>query len=165
MNNLVARIVPQFVKRAIWQRKYRRGYRMDQPADMVALLRQHARVLELGCGRGGMLATLRSQGWNGYYHGVDISSEALSFFPFDNNSKNTVSSIEDFHPHTLYDAIAFVESIYYLPLKRVQAIIERMQEHLSHDGIIAVRIHDHEKYREYIDILAKNPNVIVLRQK
>jgi cyclopropane fatty-acyl-phospholipid synthase-like methyltransferase len=162
MNNLVATLAPQFIKRAIWQRKYRAGYSLPQPSDVLELLKARHNVLEMGCGIGAMLRELRANGWTGRYRGVEISKHAVRLCPIDKNAAFEVSSMEDYRPLGHYDAIIFVETIYYVSLKRVPELIDVLRGCLLPGGTIIMRIHDHRKYARYVTALRDIADVDLL---
>jgi predicted TPR repeat methyltransferase len=153
--------VPTFVKKLIWEIKYGvQNYSLPvAPGDAVtylARLPNHARILELGCGGGSLLKALRQTGWQGHYCGVDISEAAIrgaSQFEKSANSSWIVSDIESFDSNLRWDAIALIESVYYVKIDEVAKVLNRAMGMLNAGGYLVLRIHDLSKHHNYVDAI------------
>lgn len=153
---------PIFIKRIAWNRKHL-DTSVNPEKFPEALLENlfssesHSGVLDLGCGTGNLRAALRLRGWNGRYIGVDISEQAIDTARKleDNNAEWHVSAIEDFpFPNQKVSIICICESIYYVELGHVPALIERCRNSLVHGGRIVIRIVHATRHREYIKLLS-----------
>jgi SAM-dependent methyltransferase len=150
--------LPLPVKRAVWDLKYRIfGYPRHTAASdaleyLVAHLSNRASLLELGAGRGSLLHGLREKGWTGSYCGVDISSKAVADARGggDQRASWIVSDIEGFASPLKWDAIALIESIYYVKLEVLSGVLARLTGLLEDDGFILLRLHDPRKFEGYI---------------
>jgi SAM-dependent methyltransferase len=150
--------LPLPVKRAVWDLKYRIfGYprhtaAVDALEYLVTHLPNRASLLELGAGRGSLLHGLREKGWTGSYCGVDISSKAVADARSggDQRASWVVSDIEGFTSPLKWDAIALIESIYYVKLDVLSPVLARLMGLLEDQGFILLRLHDPQKFEGYI---------------
>jgi predicted TPR repeat methyltransferase len=153
--------LPIAVKRFVWNMKYGPLQRSlpVAPRDVItylnASLSDRSFVLELGCGRASVLRGLRETGYMGHYCGVDISERAIAKASKcgDQRSSWVVSDIESFRSRFQWDAIAMVESIYYIKLNNLEPVLRRVASMLTEKGRLIIRIHDLDKHRAYIDAL------------
>jgi len=143
----------------VWNVKYGLlGYpQMVAPEDVLrffsARLSKISTVLDLGCGRGSLLRALREKGWVGAYCGVEISKRAVDDARkiADHRSSWVVSDFESFRSPFRWDIIAMVESLCYVKLGDLPAFLSRTVGMLSPEGAFVFRLHDLEKYREYVE--------------
>jgi 2-polyprenyl-3-methyl-5-hydroxy-6-metoxy-1,4-benzoquinol methylase len=158
------RYAPGFVKHVVWNWKYRSAgiHPEECPRSLLERLRTlepDARVLDLGCGPGNLRAALRLCGWNGRYIGCDVSEQAIATAnrSGDTNAEWHVSTIEDFPTlDEKVNTICLCESIYYVRVGLVPALLERCRESLiSPGGQILIRIWHVDQHREYIALLAR----------
>jgi cyclopropane fatty-acyl-phospholipid synthase-like methyltransferase len=156
--------LPAAAKKAVWNFKYGiLGYSQGAaaPADAIRHLGGHLSerecLLDLGCGRGTLLQALRKSGWPGYYCGVDISRLAIRNAQqfHDQHSSWVVSGAETFRSPFQWDAIVLIESIYYLPIRELSAIMTRLASMLRQGGFILIRLHDFEEHRDYVQVLQR----------
>lgn len=166
---------PTFVKRIVWDRKHR-NVSVDAkrcPHDLLeclSTLEPDAEILDLGCGAGNLRAALRSLGWKGHFIGVDVSQKAIDAAKEsqDVNAEWHVSAIEDFGIlNQKVGAICLCESLYYVKLGLVPAMLARCRHALKPRGRIVVRIWNSERHREYVALLMSmgvqsNPPIYVL---
>jgi predicted TPR repeat methyltransferase len=153
--------LPISFKRFVWNMKYGplQRSRPVAPRDVIThlntFLSDRSYVLELGCGRASVLCGLRETGYMGHYCGVDISESAIAKARrfADQRSSWVTSDIESFRSPFEWDAIAMIESIYYIKLSNLEAVLRRICSMLTKNGVLMVRIHDLEKHRAYIDAL------------
>jgi 2-polyprenyl-3-methyl-5-hydroxy-6-metoxy-1,4-benzoquinol methylase len=155
--------LPVFAKKLIWELKYGVGkYSMESaPTDAVSQLSSlpgRARILELGCGGGSLLRGLRQAGWLGHYCGVDISQRAIhkaEQFQNQGDCSWRVSDIESFDSHEKWDAIAMIESVYYVSIGKVTEVLRHISRMLNPDGYLLLRIHDFSKHHKYIEAIER----------
>ncbi len=158
MNRLRA-VLPTGAKKYLWNMKYGllRYPLLDAPEDAVIYLANHleqrAELLELGCGRGSLVRALRKTGWNGHYCGVDISENAIKDARTfgDQRSSWVVSDFESFQSPFQWNTIAMIESIYYLKLSAVPALLDRLAKMLTENGTLLLRLHDVKEHYEYVE--------------
>jgi ubiquinone/menaquinone biosynthesis C-methylase UbiE len=97
-------------------------------------------------------------GWNGRFIGVDVSKQAIEVAKQsgDINAEWHVGSIENFPiPTEKVSTICLCESIYYVKVGQVPALLERCRQSLaSPEGLIIIRIWHTDRHREYIALLA-----------
>ena len=151
--------LPVPIKKLVWNLKHGvLGYpKFVAPSDVIEYLSprldERASVLDLGAGRGSLLRGLRERGWTGPFCGVEISRRALrdarNFA--DQRSTWIVSDIEGFRSPLRWDAITFVESVYYIALPRLPEVLSRFVGMLEESGFVLIRLHELDKYREYIE--------------
>ena len=119
---------------------------------VAGLLRHYApggRVLDVGCGSGGLMMALRQgdAAWPATYLGLDYSAKALELAaaratgtggPRDGESSSEFvqANFDEYPVHASFDAIVFSESLYYAPdpLRTLQ----RYADTLSEGGILVV---------------------------
>jgi cyclopropane fatty-acyl-phospholipid synthase-like methyltransferase len=141
------------------------GYpQLVAPEDVVrffsARLSSISTILDLGSGRGSLLRALREKGWGGTYCGVEISNRAVDDARkiADQRSSWVVSDFESFRSPFHWDAIAMVESLYYVKLGELPRFVSCTVGMLSPEGVFVFRLHDLAKYREYVEaVLALYP--------
>jgi SAM-dependent methyltransferase len=167
--------VPVFIKRIVWNWKHRSS-RIDPatcPLGLLECLRtldSNSGVLDLGCGPGNLRAALRLRGWNGHFIGVDVSEQVIAIAKKseDNNAEWHASAIEDFPiPSKKVSIICLCESIYYVKLGSVPALLERCRQSRVSGGRIVIRIWHTDRHREYIALLLglgaqSNPPIYIL---
>lgn len=154
--------LPGPIARLGWNIKYALlGYSQPQaPADVVnRLLRsadQSFSILDLGCGNGNLLRSMRAGGWQGYYCGVDVADAAVSTAEKirDQRSAWVVSTIQDITSPFCWDFIVLTESIYYVPLFAIPETLTRLEAMLVPGGEIIVRIHDFVRHEAYVEALS-----------
>ena len=157
MKNLRASLSPS-LKKAVWNAKY--GFLQyphlsaaeDAVSHLHANLSSRHTILELGCGRGSLVEGLRQAGWEGCYCGVDISERAIrdARKREDQRSCWIASDAESFRSPFQWDAIAMIESVYYIDLDQIPSVLGRLNDMLATDGFLLIRLHDPEKYRNYV---------------
>lgn len=147
---------PCWLKRLAWDVKHRHSH-LEAPSEIVTRILEQAprRVLDFGCGNGNLLRALRQGGWRGRYSGVDISERAICIAQESGDplADWIVSPIEEVSLCETYDAICFVESIYYLPLRVAKCRLEECLKHLDPDGTVHIRICSKTRHAEYIAMI------------
>lgn len=150
---------PSFVKRWVWDRKFRESSIQKQwmpPPAFVAAAYACAgpagAVLDMGCGAAVVLTELVRLGWRGHYVGVDISPAAIELArrQSDSNAEWTVSAIENYTFPRFFDAICFLESIYYVRPAKIRGTIQKCVDHLTPRGGIFIKVCDRSRHAETI---------------
>lgn len=152
---------PPIIKKNLWDREYSSGkwnFNDDTAQDCVyPYLEDYARkgsILDLGCGSGNTANELASNAY-GSYLGVDISETALD--KARTRSEETRRAHKnrfvqgdflEYVPQQRFDVILFRESLYHVPLGRVQATLDRYSKHLEEEGVFIVRIATRENGKE-----------------
>ncbi len=140
----------------IWDQEFNSGKwdGLKVPADVVSFLMARlaggGELLDMGCGPGLLEQSLRSMGWQGSYTGVDISGAAIERARSDSghaNSSWVCSDLAGYSPGHRYDAIVFVESIYYLTPPSAFRLLLEMKRCLNPGGELIVRIWNPRKHR------------------
>jgi trans-aconitate methyltransferase len=120
-------------------------------AGMIAELPvAHPRLLDIGCGCGTTYACLRKRGV--VYHGIDLSRAAVAAAraasAADSDATFEVADIERFTAAPVYDAVVLNEVLYYLPVQRVTAVLEKALGLIGHPaGVLVVSMSDNLKAR------------------
>lgn len=150
---------PDFIKSWVWDRKFRQSGVAQSwiaPPHFVSIVYTCSgpagAVLDFGCGTGTMFAELVRLGWHGDYVGVDISPAAIELACQHGgpNAQWTVSPIEDYAFSRSFDAICFLESIYYVRPSSLGDIMAKCVHHLTEQGRIFVRVCDRSRHAETI---------------
>ena len=153
MRGLVHRYGPAPLKRYLWDREYRGG-RWDcldrQPGSVEHLeVERYARggaILDLGCGPGSTGHELTPGSYSSYT-GVDISAVAIETeqrrlrqvpAPHHYEQGDLVSYVPA-HP---YEVILLGDSIYYVALAQIPALVRRYAGSLTSTGHLIVRVCD-----------------------
>jgi trans-aconitate methyltransferase len=165
--------LPLPLKRLVWEFKYEFGrYPHWNCADDVmqhlkACLPRTGNLLDLGCGSPSLLHSLRQCGWLGHYCGVDISSIVLRAGRElgDRNTRWVASAIETFDPAPAWDAIAFIESLYYVNVHKVPALLRRLAAKLNPAGFLLIRLHSPKKYAAYVQMIRDVPGAKQVGEK
>ncbi len=99
-----------------------------------------------------MLSELVRLGWHGDYVGVDISPAAIELASrrTDCHAQWTVSAIENYSFRRFFDAICFLESIYYVRPAKIRGIVQKCRDHLTPKGGIFVKVCDRSRHAETI---------------
>jgi predicted TPR repeat methyltransferase len=150
-------------KKYVWDAKYGLlGYpHFVAPQDVLALLSSRLQeigsVLDLGCGRGSLLRALREKGWAGSYCGIDISKRAIDDARKSGDHRSTwvVSDLESFQSPFRWDIVIMVESLYYVRLEELPALLSKVLEMLSPEGKLVFRLHDLAKHRDYVEAVLR----------
>lgn len=139
-----------------WERAYAAG-RWDYLRGLAELghysvvagycqtLTPAGRVLELGCGEGLLLRVLRGDAYREYL-GIDIAAVAIARAQAraDTHTAFAVDDIATFTPPHPFDAIVFIESLYYLP--DATATLTRLTRYLAPGGVFIVSMYLHPRH-------------------
>jgi SAM-dependent methyltransferase len=159
--------------KAIWDEEFAKGqweYLDNTSEDIIygylAKYLNTGCLLDLGCGSGNTGSELDISIYS-KYTGVDISevaiqrAEARSI----NNGRQQkneyfCSDIASYSPRMNYDVILFRESIFYIPLSRIKAALNKYSAFLSRNGVFIVRMCDRKKYSKIVQLIESNYRVL-----
>jgi len=159
--------------KAIWDEEFARGqweYLEDTSKDIIyGFLEKYANkgsILDLGCGSGNtgneLAVTVYSK-----YTGVDISEVAIQRAVArsikngrQGRNEYVCNDIASFSPRMRYDVILFRESIFYIPLSRIKAALNRYSRFLTENGVFIVRMCDRKKYSGIVQLIQTNYQVL-----
>jgi 2-polyprenyl-3-methyl-5-hydroxy-6-metoxy-1,4-benzoquinol methylase len=160
-------------KRRVWDSEYRtgkwsyarRGLNNEDREPIYGFLERYVAdgsILDLGCGSG--MTALEMKNNFAEYLGVDVSEVAIEkaraalAAETDRAGKASfaVSDIAEFEPPGSYSVILFRESIYYVPLGRIEAMLKRYAARLLPGGVILVRVCDRQKYKGIVKLLQQS---------
>lgn len=153
-------------KRSLWDSEYAGGqwdHCEQTPGALIyEYVYRHCRngsVLDLGCGSGNTGNELDLDRY-GTYTGVDISEVAVQKAAARSATNGRAGKnqylpgdILTFSPAERYDVILFREAIYYVPVLKIGATLERYAQHLTEHGVFVVHVSG-TKRRRSLKILA-----------
>jgi len=144
---------PSRLKKYFWDKEFsgtKWDFIDDTAGDCVyESLEKYARngsILDLGCGPGN---TANEIAFNSYqnYVGVDISEAALEkgrkrTLESGRSAKNTFVQADfiNYEPIQKFDVILFRESMYHVPMGKIEATLDRLSNYLKQDGVFVVRM-------------------------
>lgn len=161
------------MKRNLWNREFSQGRWKcleTTPNDFVYLyLEKYARngsILDLGCGSGNTGNELNFSAFSRYV-GVDVSDVALReakkrTAQSHRTRKNSYyqSDICDYKPDRTFDVILFRESLFYVPLPKIEATLARYSKCLAENGVFMVRMCDKDSYRRIVETIERDFHVL-----
>jgi 2-polyprenyl-6-hydroxyphenyl methylase/3-demethylubiquinone-9 3-methyltransferase len=138
-------------KQAMWDEEYARGgwnhceFTPNDPVyEYVYRYCRNGSVLDLGCGSGNT-GNEMDTGRYGDYTGVDISEVALKTAAArgansirEKQNRYLLADVLVYEPAQKYDVILFRESIYYVSVFKIKAMLQRYSEHLTNQGAFVV---------------------------
>ncbi len=162
-------------KRHLWDEEYGTG-RWDHcdhspGARVYDYIEKYARegdILDLGCGSGNTAAEIDGDQYRSYT-GIDISEIALKKArarsqELGRSAKNQFlqSDIISVTPATKYDVILFRESIYYVPSRRIKAVLDHYKKYLTDKGVVIVNVGEHatKNARLILEVIVENYQVV-----
>jgi 2-polyprenyl-3-methyl-5-hydroxy-6-metoxy-1,4-benzoquinol methylase len=160
-------------KRSLWDEEFGSGQwnYLESTSDdpIYPILEKYARsgaILDMGCGSGNTANELDYAKF-GSYTGTDLSDVAIRK-ALERTRKNgreaktefKCAPIEDFHPEKAYDVILFRESIFYIPVRKIKAVLDRYTSHLKAEGVFIVRMCDREKYAAIVELISEHFGVV-----
>jgi 2-polyprenyl-3-methyl-5-hydroxy-6-metoxy-1,4-benzoquinol methylase len=160
-------------KKSLWDEEFGSGqwnYLERTTEDPIyPMLENYARngaILDMGCGSGNTANEMDYATFDSYT-GTDLSEVAIQK-AIERTRKNgregktefKCAPIEDFSPEKPYDVILFRESIFYIPVRKIQAVLDRYAAHLKRGGIFVVRMCDREKYAAIVQLINQHYNVV-----
>lgn len=143
----------KLIKQRLWNREFSKGQWVDlqsSPGDFVyKYIEKYANkgsILDLGCGLGNTSVELETNAYTNYI-GVDISDVALeqakkkaSDSARSKKNEYIQCDICDYVPNGQFDVILFRDSIYYVPMRRIKAMLDRYSQYLKQHGVFIVRM-------------------------
>jgi len=153
VQGIVKRYGPSNVKRVLWDKEFSGGkwdFIDNTVGDCVyPPLEKYAKngsILDLGCGPGNTANELADTAYHTYI-GVDISEAALGKArrrTEENGRANKNSFAQgdflSYAPPQQFDVILFRESLYHVPVGKVETILDRFSKYLKEDGVFIVRV-------------------------
>lgn len=163
LRGLVQRYGPENAKRHLWNGEFSTGRWscLDQTGDESVHLQiekyaNNGGVLDLGCGPGTTSLELNPAAYS-FYTGVDISDVAVQkataraqeLGRADRN-EYCQSDILTYVPTRQYDVILYGDSIYYVPPRKIAAMLKRYSTYLTKGGVFIARMFDVSGKRQHI---------------
>jgi SAM-dependent methyltransferase len=145
---------PSSIKKFFWDKEFAGGkwnFIDNTLGDCVyAHLEKFANngsILDLGCGPGNTANEVADSAYRKYV-GVDISKEALAKAKQRSveNGRGIKNQFEcsdflSYVPTQKFDVILFRESMYHVPIGKIQAMLERLSQSLKPGGVFIVRMY------------------------
>jgi SAM-dependent methyltransferase len=165
--SLVQRYGPEDAKRKLWNGEFASGHwkQLEAGGDesvhlLVERYASKGSILDLGCGPGTTGIELDPAAYS-IYTGVDISDVAVlkarnraQMAGRAERNQYLQSDILTYVPMRPYDVILYGESIYYVPVRRVAAMLDRYATYLTPGGVFVARFCEVTgKLREVLDII------------
>lgn len=160
LHYLATRFGWQSLRGAAFDARYHDGSWHHAHADpeMETLLRGHhdgGSVLAMGCGTA-TIQTVEQSGATSVT-GVDLSSAAICLAQTRAKESTilTVGDMEGYQPEDgeTYDVILFAESLYYVPVARIEGLLRRLSTYLAPDGVFIVTIAHPDRYSAIFTLL------------
>jgi SAM-dependent methyltransferase len=161
------------IKKRLWDVEFSKG-RWDcldrTPDDCVyPYLEKHANngsILDLGCGSGSTGNELDTAVYE-HYVGVDISGVAIARAQerteenrrTDRNSY-LQSDIFSYVPDRRFDVILFRDSIYYVPHRQINAMLQRYAQYLEAGAVFIVRMADGDRYEDIVETIETHFEIV-----
>jgi len=166
------------IKQRLWDKEYGDGrwaHCYDTHTDPVYItIAEYARgrsILDLGCGSGNTGVELPSGSYRSYT-GIDISTVALQQAIARSNeigrgriNDYVHADILTYIPAYSYDVILLRESIYYVPRRKIAAMLARYERHLSDQGVFIVAVFDEDRYRDILTEIEALYDVVEERRR
>jgi SAM-dependent methyltransferase len=160
------------MKRSLWNNEFASGRWncADRPPrdfayGYVEKYADNGSILDLGCGAGRTAAELDRTKYTKYL-GVDVSDVALetarqtAVSGEGSHQRFVQSDIATYVPDGTYDVILFMESLYYIPWRRIPAVLDGYASHLTSRGVFIVRMWTGtDKYLPLVDLIERDFDV------
>lgn len=162
------------MKRSLWNSEFSRG-RWNRPDHStrdvvypyVEKYASHGGILDLGCGAGRAAIELDATKYARYL-GIDVSDIALEDARAAtaragraDRNQFVQSDIATYVPRGRYDVILFMESLYYIPWRRIPAALAGYSQHLASHGVFIVRLWaGTDKYVPLVDLIERKFDVV-----
>jgi len=174
LRGLVQRYGPESTKRYLWNGEFSAGRWnfLDKTGDEsvhfhVEKYARNGSILDLGCGPGTTSIELNREAYR-FYTGVDISDVAVQKARQraqeagrTDHNEYCQSDILTYVPARQYDVVLYGDSIYYVPPRRIAAMLDRYSAYLTSDGVFIARMFDVSGKRRYIlDIIETHFTVL-----
>ncbi len=159
-------------KKSLWDKEFGSGQwnylertTEDPIYPMLEKYTRNGAILDMGCGSGNT-ANEMDYAKFGSYTGTDLSEIAIQK-AMERTRKNgregktefKCAPIEEFSPEKAYDVILFRESIFYIPVHKINAVLDRYADHLKPGGVFIVRMCDRQKYAAIVELIRKHYSV------
>jgi SAM-dependent methyltransferase len=183
LSGLLKRHGPTAAKRLLWDKEFSGGHWdfIDHTeGDCVySYLENYANkgsILDLGCGPGNTANELPANAYRTYF-GVDISESALTKAKKrsrDNgraeNNHFELGDLISYEPPQHFDVILFRESMYHVPLNKVEPMLVRYSRYLKAGGVFIVRMTTHNmegkpkrRLNAMVDVIAQKFEIVEKR--
>lgn len=175
LRGLIHKYGSEVLKKRLWNRDYSRGmygYGCSAGDFLYPYLVKHAHrgsILDLGCGEGTTENELDQQAYTECV-GVDISDVAIARAKAWSERTGRVGrnkfnccDIARFVPSQEFDLILFRDSLYYVPLSKIKATLDRYSDFLKEGGCFVVRLYDGIRYASLVEIIEANFSVLLKR--
>lgn len=153
ISGMLKRYGPSGVKKRLWDKEFSGthwDFINDTKGDCVYLhlekYLQGGSILDLGCGPGNTANELSFDSYRSYV-GVDISEAALEkarkrSIQNGRAEKNSFvcSDFLDYRPTEKFDVVLFRESMYHIPLGKVQPVLAHFAKYMNDGGVVVVRM-------------------------
>lgn len=153
IRGILKRYGPSGVKKRLWDQEFSSthwDFINDTKGDCVyPHLEKHLQggaILDLGCGPGNTANELAFNSYSAYV-GVDISEAALEkarkrSAENGRGDKNSFvcSDFLAYQPTQKFDVVLFRESMYHIPLGKVQPVLEHFAKSMREGGVVVVRM-------------------------
>jgi SAM-dependent methyltransferase len=136
----------------------------DKSPELISAVEDYSSggaILILGCGNASIVAHLKRDTFH-YLLGIDISPEAISMArrQADEKVHFEVGNIREYHCARKFDVILFAESLYYIKAIERESILKRYCRQLTPNGCIIVTVVNPNGYRDIIQMIRTNFNVL-----
>lgn len=136
---------------------------------LYGVLRRHARggaILDMGCGSGNTGNELEV-GCYRRYVGVDISSVAVdrarersAANGRDATNRYVVGDLESYEPPERFEVVLFRESLYYVPIHRLGAVLDRYMAALAENGVVIVRLWSRSRHADLVAAIVRRYDLV-----
>ena len=161
------------IKKNLWNKEFANGrwdYIENTPDDCIYFYLKkyggNGSILDLGCGSGNTGNELDPGAYSSYT-GIDVSDVAVQKARARSQltgrlEKNQYfqSDILAYVPTKSYNLILFRESIFYIPLGKIKAALDKFSKNLAPGGVFIVRMCDREKYRGILQIIKEGYEIV-----
>lgn len=158
VRGLLKRYGPSKLKMLLWNREFTSSHWdfIDNTAGdcVYSHIEKHLKngsILDLGCGPGNTANEIPEKAYTAYV-GVDISEVALAkarrrTASTGRSGKNSFvcSDFLSYRPDQAFDVILFRESMYHVPLLKVEPILRYFSNHLKPEGAFIVRMNTSDR--------------------
>jgi len=148
---------PTGFKRSLWNKEYSEekwSFAYNTVGDPVyPYLEKYAMggsILDIGCGSGNTATELDAAAFESYV-GVDISEVALAKAAkrcresgLENKTRFACSDFFSYSSSGQFDVVLFRESMYHVPIPKIDSLLDKYSKFLTKQGVFIVRIGNRE---------------------
>lgn len=151
------------VERKLWWYKILHQKVLTQIDKHFGIQNKSIKLLDAGCGTGGLLSFLKEQGFTNT-SGFDYSSHAVDFsLERDLDvGHGDLRQAGDFRPQEKYDVICCNDALYFLTDKEIINTLAIFRKRLKPNGIILINIHAFEAFSGTHDLAVGSSRRFVL---